>query len=79
MERLEEIAIVDNQVEAGLLGAILNERQIPHLIVSHYDTAYDGIFQPAQGWGHIEAPANHREEILAVLEDLRAGPTNQER
>jgi hypothetical protein len=38
---------------------------------SYHDSAYDGIFQTHAGWGHVEAPAANRDEILAVIEDIK--------
>ena len=73
MERFEKIVVLDNEIEARLLDAILAEEGIPHMMRGYYDSAYDGIFQVSKGWGHVEAPARHREEILAILNDLTAG------
>ena len=39
------IAIFENIIEAQLIDSILNEQNIPHMIRSFYDTAYDGLFQ----------------------------------
>jgi hypothetical protein len=71
MDRLERIAALDNEVQAGLVDSILSDRGIPHVMRSHYDSAYDGIFQTSRGWGHIEAPYAFRGEILAVIEDVK--------
>jgi hypothetical protein len=54
-----------------LVAAILAERGIPHIMRSYYDSAYDGIFQAALGWGRIEAPPAFRDEILAVLAEVK--------
>ena len=62
-----------DEAEAQLLESILKERDIPHLIRSYHDTAYDGIFQAHMGWGHVEAPRSRREEVLALLEEIRKG------
>ena len=39
-------------------------------MLSYHDTAYDGLFQGGRGWGHVEAPAEFREEILATIAGL---------
>ena len=78
MSEFEKIAILNNEIEARLLGAILDERGIPHVLNSYYDTAYDGLFQPARGWGHVEAPRTHKEEVIAILEDLRPSADSEE-
>lgn len=68
----EKVAVLDNAIEAQLLNSILNERDIPHRIRSHHDTAYDGLFQMQKGWGEIHAPVSCEPEILEILDDLRA-------
>lgn len=60
-----------NQVEATVVDAILKEDGIPHLIMSHHDRAYSGIWQFQNGWGHIEAPREYRSGIKALLAVLR--------
>jgi hypothetical protein len=78
MEPLEKITVLDNEVEARLLQSLLNEREIPHVIVSYHDAALDGLFQASRGWGHVEAPSAYKEEVTLVLNDLRSGPTPEE-
>jgi hypothetical protein len=73
MERFETIATIENQVEANCLQGELERRGIPHAIQSHYDSAYDGLFQFSAGWGHVEAPHEYRDKILGILESLRQG------
>lgn len=72
MDRLEQIAVLDNEVQAELVDSVLSERGIPHLMQSHHDSALVGIYHQARvGWGHIEAPGDSKDEILAVIEDLK--------
>jgi hypothetical protein len=71
MDKLEKIAVLDNEVQAELVDSVLSERGIPHLMRSYHDSAYDGLFQGQGGWGHVEAPASFREDIMAVIEDIR--------
>ena len=71
MDKVERIAELDNEVQARLVDAILSGRSIPHLMRSNYDSAYDGIYQAAMGWGQVEAPSAFREEILAVIADVK--------
>jgi hypothetical protein len=37
----------------------------------YHDSALDGIYQARAGWGHIEATEDSRDEILAVIEELK--------
>jgi hypothetical protein len=71
MEDFAKIATLENDFEAQLLDSILTERDIPHLMRSYHDTAYDGLFQTQKGWGHVSAPPGYREVILEILSDLR--------
>ena len=65
------IAILESEIEAQLLDSILNERNIPHHIQSYHDTAYDGLFQPQRGWGHVSCPRLWSEEIGTILSEIR--------
>ena len=71
MDKLEKIAVLDNEVQAELVDSVLSERDIPHIMRSYYNSALDGIYQTPSGWGHVEAPASFREEILGVIEDIK--------
>ena len=71
MEDYIKTAILENENEAQLLDSILTEREIPHLMISYYDTAFDGLYQAQKGWGRVNAPASYKEEILEIISDLR--------
>ena len=70
-ENFEKIAVLDSEIEARLLAAILEDRGIAHQIRSYHDTAYDGIFQLTKGWGALRAPQSAKDEILSILADIR--------
>ena len=61
MDKLEKIAVLDNEVQAELVDSVLSERDIPHIMRSYYDSALDGIYQAKSGWGHVEAPESFRD------------------
>lgn len=71
MATFKKILVLNNEVEARLLDAVLDEQQIPHLMRTYHDRAYDGLWQQQQGWGHVEAPEDCKEQILSIYEDLR--------
>lgn len=71
MDKLEKIAVLDSEVQAELVDSVLEERDIPHLMQSYHDSAYDGVFQTHLGWGHVEAPVTFRDEVLAVIEEIK--------
>jgi len=70
MEDFKKILVLGNEIEARLIDSVLTERNIPHILKSYHDSAYDGIFQAHKGWGHIEAPLRYQEEIIAIHADL---------
>jgi hypothetical protein len=75
MTKNVKILVLNNEFEANLLGEILNDKNIPHLIRSYHDSVYDGLWQMQSSWGHIEAPEQYREEILQVFSQM-APPSN---
>lgn len=70
-ENFQKIAVLDNDFEAQMLESILKEREIPHLLTSYYDTAFDGLYQTQKGWGHVSSPDQYADEIKEILSDLR--------
>jgi hypothetical protein len=70
MERTEKILILYNEFEARLLEGLLKQKGIPCVIKSYHDSAYDGLWQGQNGWGHLEASSVHREEILKLYEEM---------
>jgi hypothetical protein len=70
MEKLERIVVINNEFEARRLEEILLDRQIPFIVKSYHDTAYDGLWQTKSAWGHIEAPEKYREEIMQLYSEM---------
>jgi len=68
MSDTEKILDLGNMIQAKLLEEILTEKNIPFIIRSYHDSAYDGLWQMQSGWGHLEAPPEYKEEILKVFE-----------
>ncbi len=69
--------ILENEIEAQVVGSILNQYQIPHRVRSFYDTAYDGLFQVQKGWGELTAPESYKQEILDIVKDIKSAPKNE--
>jgi len=78
MAEFKKILILDNPVQAHLLDSILTDRGIPHVMISYRDSAYDGIYQLRRGWGHIEAPDEYRNRIVAIYDDLSRSEQKQD-
>ena len=67
----EKIAILENDDEARILDSILDEWEIPHIIRSYHDTAFDGLYQTQKGWGYVSVPVEFKERLLEIIKDLR--------
>jgi hypothetical protein len=74
MSKQVKILLFQNEIEAMLLHEILTDKQIPHLIRSYHDSAYDGLWQSQSGWGHVEAPEEFREEIITTYNTMSEEP-----
>lgn len=70
MENPIKILVLNNEVEATLFDQILQDRNIPFLIRSFHDSAYDGLWQNQAGWGHLMAPPEYKEEILRLYSEM---------
>jgi hypothetical protein len=70
MESYEKILVLNNEFEAGMLEEVLTDREIPHGIVTSDDTALGGIMEMEFGWGYLEAPAQHKEEIIKIFNEI---------
>ena len=67
-----KVTILENTIEAQLIESILSEKKIPHRIRSFHDTAYDGLFQMQKGWGELLAPEAVKNDILEIVNIVRA-------
>ncbi len=72
MDQLEKIIHLDNEIQAHLVDAVLTQRNIPHVIRSYYDLAFDGLFQNFKGWGYIEAPKEFAEEVIEIVNQIKS-------
>jgi hypothetical protein len=70
MDRNIKIIVLKNEIEANIIATVLKEKNIPHIIMSYHDSAYDGLFQMQKGWGHIEAPPEYKSRILKIYQDI---------
>lgn len=76
MEKPVRILVFNNEIEATLLDEILTDKGIPHMIRSYRDSVYDGLWQTKSAWGHLDAPEENREEIMAIYQEMSL-PENQ--
>jgi len=71
MTEFIRISIIENPIEAQVIGDALRQEEIPHELRSYHDTAYDGLYQTQMGWGELRAPDAFRKKILEILRDIR--------
>jgi len=67
---MKKILALTSEMEAFRIKEILESNEIPHLIRSFHDSAYDGIFQNQYGWGVLEADESDEDRILKLINDL---------
>jgi len=70
MDKTVKILILNNEIEANLIDGLLKERNIPHMIRSYHDSAYDGLWQFHAGWGQLDAPGEFKDEILKIYNEM---------
>jgi hypothetical protein len=70
MENFIRIIDLNNEFEAGLMEEILTDKKIPYGIVPSGDSALGGVWELENGWGYIEAPVEHREEIIQLYHEI---------
>ena len=68
---MKKILSLNSEIEAFRIKEILDSNDVPHLIRSFHDSAYDGIFQNQYGWGVLEADEADEEKILGLVRDLK--------
>ena len=66
---MKKILSLSSEIEAVRIKEILDSHEIPHLIRSFHDSAYDGIFQHQYGWGILEADESDEARILSLIKD----------
>jgi len=66
----KRIINLSSEIEAIRIKEILDNAEIPHIIRSYHDSAYDGLFQNQYGWGVLEADEKDEERILNLLKDI---------
>ncbi len=70
-EKKRRVVEIDTDVDATFMDSILEERGIPHLMVSYATRPFTNLFQFNRGWGHISAPLELLEEISDIYEEFK--------
>jgi hypothetical protein len=70
MIKTVKIIELGNEIEARLLSEVLTDRNIPHILRSYHDSAYDGLWQTSTAWGFLESEDQFKEEIKALYAEI---------
>lgn len=71
-----KILSFESEIEARIMDEILTEKNIPHILRSYHDSAYDGLWQTKSVWGHLEAAEENRDEILKINDEIKSQDNN---
>jgi hypothetical protein len=63
--------VVENRFEGDRVSQALREAEIPFMIKSFLDTAYDGLYIPQKGWGVVMVPEKLREEAEKLVREVK--------
>jgi len=67
---MKRILLLNSEIEALRIKDILDNIEIPHVIRSFSDKAYDVLFQNQYGWGVLEANEAYKARILELVKGL---------
>ena len=67
---MKKILSLNSEIDALRIKDILDSHEIPHVIRTYSDTAYDGLFQNQYGWGVLEADVAFESRILELTQDF---------
>jgi len=63
--------VVENRFEGDRISQALKEAEIPFMIKSFHDTAYDGLYIPQKGWGVVLVPETLRKDAEKLLIEVK--------
>lgn len=70
MSDVEQIHVVSSYAEALLVQSCLDEEEIPYHLQPFNDPAFGSFWRRVEGWGVVLAPAEYRERIVQICEDI---------
>ncbi len=62
---------VENRFEGDRISQSLREAEIPFLVKSFLDTAYDGLYIPQKGWGIVMVSKRDKEESERLISEVK--------
>jgi len=61
---------LDNAVQASVLEGLLRQEGIPSKVVRHGEALWGYAEQASEGWGHLEAPDEYKDEVNELYHDF---------
>jgi len=71
MDRWVKAGIVETRFEGDRVAQALKEAEIPFLIQSFQDTAYDGLYVPQKGWGMVLVPEALVKDAERIISEIK--------
>ncbi len=71
---LKTIYTLEDQVDAAVIKAALEEAGIKHVIRTFVDSAYDGIFIPQRGWGDVQVDETDEVKAKEIITAVTSEP-----
>ena len=71
MSRWVKAGTVENRFEGDRVTQALKEADIPFMMKSYLDTAYDGLYILQKGWGVVMVPREFKDEAKKIVSDLK--------
>lgn len=71
MTKWVKAGIVENRFEGDRISQVLKEAEIPFMIRSFLDTAYDGLYIPQKGWGMVMVPEDRLSEAEGIIQEVK--------
>jgi hypothetical protein len=65
--------VLENRFEGDRISQSLQAAEIPFMIKSFLDTAYDGLYVPQKGWGMVLVPQTFLEEAERIISEVKRG------
>ncbi|MGQ9509739.1 MAG: DUF2007 domain-containing protein [Thermodesulfobacteriota bacterium] len=63
--------VVENRFEGDRISQVLKEAEIPFIIRSFLDTAYDGLYLPQKGWGVVMVPKEFETQAKKMILEVK--------
>jgi hypothetical protein len=71
MSRWVKIGVVDHRFEGDRVAQALKEAEIPFVLKSFMDTAYDGLYVLQKGWGAVLVPEEYEPEGKRIVSEVK--------